>query len=240
MAVTNGWDGLNLAAFGGKVNKFSGEENGSSQMNRGRLITIGELPQAYVNAHGDMVVSTPKGVKMPLREAYKNYGGTHVYTDDVPGLTDYLTTQAQPDIATVREVKLAQQRRANERFNNSVDAAAIGLMSIPGLVPVAGTVLPLLAPGTVGGTLIGEAAGGMAMGEGLNYTSKALTGRDWGENVRYGLEGTADILGLGYNPNEWSSFGRGVYNFLTDLTNPGYYRGDLLKSAVNATTEGIG
>ncbi|MBR5030145.1 MAG: hypothetical protein IKX63_03470 [Muribaculaceae bacterium] len=153
--------------------------------------------------------------------------------------TDYLARQEQPDMATAREVELAQQHRANERFNKSVDAAAIGLISIPGLIPAAGTVLPFLAPGTVGGTLIGETAGSMAMGELLNEGSKALTGRDWGENLRWGLEGTADMLGLHYDPESWNPYAQGVYNFFTDMTNPGYYSSWLLKSGINAAENGM-
>jgi hypothetical protein len=155
--------------------------------------------------------------------------------------TDYLTKQDQPDIAIDREIELAKQHRANERFNKSVDAAAIGLMSIPGLIPAAGTILPFLAPGTVGGTLIGEAAGGMAMGEILNEGSNALTGRSWGENLRYGLEGTADMLGLGYNPESWSPYIQGAYNFATDITNPGYWNGSKwLGTEIGTAQEGLG
>lgn len=224
------YHGLNFAAYEDKVNRFDGG---------GRTITIGELPEAYVTTHGNMPVVTPAGNRTTLSDAYKNYNQTPVNTNDVPGLTDYLIIQEQPDIATAREVELAKHHRTNEKFNKSVDAAAIGLMSIPGLVPAAGTVLPLLAPGTVGGTLLGEAAGGMAMGELLNESSRALTDRDWGENLRYGLEGTADMLGLGYNPESWSPFAQGAYNFLTDMTNPGYYNSRLLKNGIDTAEQGL-
>lgn len=105
------------------------------------------------------------------------------------------------------------------------------------LAPVLGVagaeVAPFLAPGTVGGTLIGETAGGMAMGELLNKGTEMLTGRNWGDNVRNTLENT-----FGYNPESWS-YGQGTYNFLTDMTNPGYYNSRLLKSGINAAADGI-
>lgn len=83
------YHGLNLAAYGGKVNKFDGL-NGDS-----KIITIGEFPKEFVDAHGSMTVRTPSGNTVPLSEAYSRWGGTHVTVDDVPGLTDYLTTQPQ-------------------------------------------------------------------------------------------------------------------------------------------------
>lgn len=94
--------------------------------------------------------------------------------------------------------------------------------------------LPFLAPGTVGGTLIGETAGGMAMGELLNKGAEMLTGRNWGDNVRHTLEST-----FGYNPESWSSLGQGAYNFLIDMSNPGYYNSRWLKSGINAAEQGL-
>lgn len=66
--------------------------------------------------------------------------------------TDYLTRQEQPDIATAREVELAQQHRANERFNNQLDNAAFGLMTTPLLVPALANPLTTLAG--IGGGLL--------------------------------------------------------------------------------------
>ncbi len=89
------YHGLNFAAYGGKVNRFDDGD---------RTKTIGELPEAYVRTHGNMPVVTPAGKRTTLSGAYKNYNQTPVNTNDVPGLTDYLITQEQPDIATAREV----------------------------------------------------------------------------------------------------------------------------------------
>lgn len=113
---------------------------------------------------------------------------------------------------------------------------ALGASMLAGTI---GARLPSFAPGTAGGNLIGETAGSMAMGELLNEGSRALTGRDWGENLRYGLEGTADMLGLGYNPESWSPFAQGAYSFLTDMTNPGYYKSRWLRNGFGAAQEGV-
>ena len=130
------YHGLNFAAYGGKVNRLD---------DGGRTITIGELPEAYVRAHGNMPVVTPAGNRTTLSDAYKNYNQTPVNTDDVPGLTDYHVTQEQPDIADAIEVELAQQHRVNERFNNQVDNAAFALMSAPLLVPAVANPLTTLS-----------------------------------------------------------------------------------------------
>ena len=224
------YHGLNFAAYGGKVNRFDdgGGKYNDTFMNEMGLRWV-PANQVLGDYREDVMKHDPDGIYAV--DSNNNY----VPASRMESLwTDYLARQDQPDIAAAREIELAQQHRANERFNKSVDAAIIGLMSIPGLIPVAGTVLPLLAPGTVGGTLIGETAGGMAMGELLNEGSKASTGRDWGENLRYGLENT-----FGYNPESWNPYAQGAYNFLTDMTNPGYYNSRLMKSGISAAENGV-
>ena len=104
------YHGLNFAAYGGKVNKFDGLNGGS------KIITIGEFPKEFVDAHGDMTVRTPSGNTVPLSEAYSKWGGTHVAVDDVPGLTDYLTTQPQLYNAWDEEMR---QREA-DRYVDSI------------------------------------------------------------------------------------------------------------------------
>jgi len=75
----------------------------------------------------------------------------------------------------------------------------------------------------------------MAMGELLNKGSEMLTGRNWADNVRNTLENT-----FGYNPESWS-YGQGTYNFLTDMTNPGYWTGSKwLRTGIGAAQEGLG
>lgn len=166
---------------------------------------------------------------MPLSQAYRDYNQTHVNVNDVPRLTDYLIKQDQPEIAMDRWLELRDQHRANQKFNHQLDLAAIGTMLAPVLGVAGAEVAPFLAPGTVGGTLIGETAGGMAMGELLNKGTEMLTGRNWGDNVRNTLEST-----FGYNPESWS-YGQGAYNFLTDMTNPGYWNGSKwLKNTANS------
>lgn len=82
---------------------------------------IKELPKAYVEAYPDIKVVTPKGQSVTLQEAYAKWGDTPINRDNVPHLTDFLTRQEQPNIATDREIELAQQHRANEEFNRQVD-----------------------------------------------------------------------------------------------------------------------
>ena len=109
---------------------------------------------------------------------------------------------------------------------------AVGTAMLAGAL---GATMPSIAPGTAGGNLIGETAGGMAMGELVNEGSKTLTGRNWGENLRYGLEGTADMLGLHYDPESWNPYAQGAYNLFTDMTNPGYWNGSKwLRGATNS------
>lgn len=240
LAVTGtGYDGLNLAAYGGKVNKFDGVDGGS------RIITIGQFPQGFVDQNGHVPVRDPKGRVVPLSEAFEKYKGTHVAVNDVPGLTEFLTTQPQLYSAWDEEMR---QREA-DRYVDSISltdptsanqmknlAGTIGTVAALGAAAAGGAyAIPFLAPGTVGGSLIGETEGGMALGELMNEGSKALTGRTWGENLRYGLEGTADMLGLGYNPESWNPYAQGAYEFLTDMTNPGYLNGSRwLKNAANS------
>lgn len=213
------------------VNRFDGE-SGSSMLTDGRTITLAELPQEYVTRYGHLNIVTPSGVKMPLSQAYRDYNQTHVNVNDVPGLTDYLIKQDQPEIALDRWLELRNQHRENQKFNHQLDLAAIGTMLAPVLGIAGAEVAPFLAPGTVGGTLIGETAGGMAMGELLNKGTEMLTGRNWGDNVRHTLENT-----FGYNPESWS-YGQGTYNFLTDMTNPGYWNGSKwLKNGINAVED---
>lgn len=124
------------------------------------------------------------------------------------------------------------QHNANKRFNHQLDLAALGALFAPVLGIAGAEALPFLAPGTVGGTLIGETAGGMAMGELLNKGTEMLTGRNWGDSVRNTLEST-----FGYNPESWS-WGQGAYNLATDMTNPGYWNGSKwLKNTVNGANE---
>ena len=78
-------------AYEGKVNRFDGE-SGSSKIN-GKLITLSELPPGFVEKYADMPVTTPSGRSVRLYDAARDYGGTHVYTNDVPHLTDYLLQQ---------------------------------------------------------------------------------------------------------------------------------------------------
>lgn len=107
-----------------------------------------------------------------------------------------------------------------------------------GAAMLAGTLgakLPSFAPGTAGGNLVGELAGMEATSRLLNEASKAISGKDIGENVRSGLEST-----LGYNPETWNPYVQGIYNLTTDLANPGYWgTSRWLRNGINAA-ENVG
>lgn len=101
---------MQTLSYGGKVNRF---DDGS--------IMIKQLPQEFVEQYPDMKVTTPSGNSVTLSEAFSKWGDTPILKNNVPHLSDFLTTQEQPGIATNREVELAQQHRTNEEFSRQMD-----------------------------------------------------------------------------------------------------------------------
>lgn len=110
MSVANGVTDINdiRALYDGSVgHKFD---------NAGRIITLADLPREYVQKYGHINVVTPKGVRMPLSQAYRDYNQTPINVNDVPGLTDYLIKQDQPDIAEQAYIdKVAADREIRQR-----------------------------------------------------------------------------------------------------------------------------
>lgn len=95
----------------------------------------------------------------------------------------------------------------HEFANNNWALGYLPLVSTVGL-----SITPYLAPGTVGGNFLGNVAGGMAVGEGTNVASKALTGRTYGENIQdlLGYYGGEGLLG-------------DLYRTGTEMANPFFY-----------------
>jgi len=284
LAVTSGgFDGINFAAYGGKVNKFGeGDElNRTPYIRNYHWGTMPETEKQYIDWRtgqpinpGDPVWANEQNelvtANMPWAEQdYEVQNGNPVFSLNLDPVTilgepgkrgktgAYIGESFDKGYARLRNLPTAPQLNLsyeqqlphqysyelsdkwldnqkqyikNKKFGHQLDLAALGALFAPVLGIAGAEALPFLAPGTVGGTLIGETAGGMAMGELLNKGTEMLTGRNWGDNVRNTLENT-----FGYNPESWSSFGQGAYNFATDMTNPGYWNGSKwLKSGINA------
>lgn len=137
-------------------------------------ITIGQLPKEYVNAHGNMSVVTPKGVRTTLAKAYKNYNQTPINPNDVPGLTDYLIKQDQPDISEQAHFnKIAADRfvhQLGKERDQALMAIAAGAFGGGGLA--SGLVLaPVATLGSIGGGIAGE------------KVFNKLYGGNWGQDV---------------------------------------------------------
>ena len=71
-------------------------------------------------------------------------------------------------------------------------------------IPLAAGVAPIFAPGTVGGTLLGSAAGGTAVGMGLEEAQRAVGGKSVGDMTSEGLQNM------------------GVHPFIADMARPEY------------------
>ena len=133
--------------------------------------------------------------------------------------------QEQNDIATAREVELAQQHRKNATFNKQLDLMTAAMLSTP-LIGIGGaTALPYLLPGTIGGNIIGTTA----FGEALNHAIKYGTGRTMGEH----LVNTAHYLGI--PESQWGDYG---IQLLGDT--PIYLGGDLISKAITNAGRTLG
>ena len=100
-----------------------------------RIITLADLPREYVQKYGHINVVTPKGVRMPLSQAYRDYNQTPINVNDVPGLTDYLIKQDQPDISEQAHIdKVAADREVRQR-NNIINGPIFDKKKIYNRVP---------------------------------------------------------------------------------------------------------
>ena len=139
-----------------------------------RVITIGQIPKGYVDSHGDMVVRTPKGVKTTLAEAYKNYNKTPVAVENIPGLTDYLIKQDNPDIQQAAHMKKVAGDRFVHRLGEERDKALMSIAAgaIGGGALASGLALaPVATLGGISGGILGEKAW------------NKLYGNTWGQDV---------------------------------------------------------
>lgn len=178
------YHGLNFAAYGGKVNKFD---------DAGRIITLADLPREYVQKYGHINVVTPKGVRMPLSQAYRDYNQTPINANDVPGLTDYLIKQDQPDISEQAHIdKVAADRKVHQ-LGEERDKALIGLAAAITGGGALASGLALAPVATIGSTI-----GGIAGEKAFNAGYEKLTGNNWGQDVERWTKG--------YIPEEYGEY----------------------------------
>lgn len=154
-----------------------------------RTITIGQLPKEYIDAHRNMIVRTPKGNTTTLEDAYINYNQTPVNPNDVPGLTDYLIKQDQPDISEQAHLdKVAGDRFVN-RLGKERDRAlmAIAAGAFGGGALASGLALaPVATLGSIVGGVLGENAW------------NRIYGNTWGKDVERWTNG--------YIPTEYGEY----------------------------------
>lgn len=114
-----------------------------------------------------------------------------------------------------RYIEADNKSRAFNKQMDAIVAGATGIMASPYLLGAAALAYPYIAPGTVGGNILGDTAGIIALDE----TSKALTGRTTGQHI-------GDALGLAEDSN---------WRYATDFANPINIAGPaLLRKGVSA------
>ena len=144
----------------------------------GRIITLADLPREYVRRYGHINVVTPKGVRMPLSQAYRDYNQTPINVNDVPGLTDYLIKQDQPDIAEQAHVNKVAADRKVHQLGEERDKALMGLAAAVTGGGALASGLALAPVATIGSTI-----GGIAGEKAFNAGYEKLTGNNWGQDV---------------------------------------------------------
>lgn len=172
MSVANGVTDINdiRALYDGSVrHRF---DNGS------RIITLADLPSEYVQKYGHINVVTPKGVRMPLFQAYRDYNQTPINVNDVPGLTDYLIKQDQPDISEQAHLNKVAADRKVHQLGEERDKALIGLAAAITGGGALASGLALAPVATIGSTI-----GGIAGEKAFNAGYEKLTGNNWGQDV---------------------------------------------------------
>lgn len=178
MSVANGVTDINdiRALYDGSVgHRF---DNGS------RIITLADLPSEYVQKYGHINVVTPKGVRMPLSQAYRDYNQTPINVNDVPGLTDYLIKQDQPDISEQAHINKVAADRKVHQLGEERDKALIGLAAA---VTGGGALASGLALAPV--VTIGSTIGGIAGEKVFNAGYEKFTGNNWGQDVERWTKG---------------------------------------------------
>lgn len=99
-----------------------------------------------------------------------------------------------------RYIVADNKSRAFNKQMDAIVAGATGIMASPYLLGATALAQPYVAPGTVGGNILGDTAGMIAIDE----TSKALTGRTTGQHI-------GDALGLAEDSN---------WRYAVDFANP--------------------
>lgn len=159
----------------------------------GRIITLADLPREYVQKYGHINVVTPKGVRMSLSQAYRDYNQTPININDVPDLTDYLIKQDQPDISEQAHIDKVAADRFVHQLGEERDKALIGLAaSITGGGALASG-LALAPVATISSTI-----GGIAGEKLFNTGYKKFTGNNWGQDI--------ETWTNGYIPAEYGEY----------------------------------
>lgn len=100
----------------------------------------------------------------------------------------------------------------------------LAILSASAYTPIVIAGAPMIAPGTVGGTAIGNAAGSMAIGTALEEGQRAVTGKSTGDIISQKLQ-------------EWR-----VPTLIADMARPEYFvnpTGAVAKTALNASSKAI-
>ena len=172
MSVANGVTDIN------DIQQLYDSSVGHKFDDAGRIITLADLPIEYVQKYGHINVVTPKGVRMPLSQAYRDYNQTPINANDVPGLTDYLIKQDQPDISEQAHIdKVAADRKVHQ-LGEERDKALIGLAAAITGGGALASGLALAPVATIGSTI-----GGIAGEKLFNTGYEKLTGSNWGQDV---------------------------------------------------------
>lgn len=126
-----------------------------------------DMPSGY-----HVVDGSPQTVSIPEVTIYGYKPGSGNFTSN----NKQLEVQDQHDIDTKNIDKQIEEGYNGKQY------AKIGGLTLGGAGLALGGVaaLPLLAPGTAAGTLIGTTAGGMAMGTTSDLISKYFTGNSFG------------------------------------------------------------
>lgn len=172
MSVANGVTDINdiRALYDGSV--------GHRFEKAGRIITLADLPREYVQKYGHINVVTPKGVRMPLSQAYRDYNQTPINVNDVPDLTDYLIKQDNPDIQEQAHINKVAADRKVHQLGEERDKALIGLAAAITGGGALASGLALAPVATIGSTI-----GGIAGEKVFNAGYEKLTGNNWGQDV---------------------------------------------------------
>lgn len=205
MSVANGVTDIN------DIQQLYDDSVGHRFDDAGRIITLADLPREYVQKYGHINVVTPKGVRMPLSQAYRDYNQTPINVNDVPGLTDYLIKQDQPDISEQAHIDKVAADRFVHQLGEERDKALIALAAALTGGGALASGLALAPVATIGSTI-----GGIAGEKAFNAGYEKLTGNNWGQDVERWTNG--------YIPAEYGEYlnpGTLIGSSLGSLSNKG-------------------